>query len=91
VLAQRLTLGGLQGEGGERLTGAAALLHRAETVFDAFGERLAAGSLNALHELFNAAVGPDVEADGALGHPERETVAKMLTGFGGLWRRAWLS
>jgi hypothetical protein len=32
-----------------------------------------------------------VEADGALGHPERETIAEMLTGFGGLWRRAWLS
>lgn len=69
MLAQELALGGLEGQGGERFAGAAALVHSAEAGFNAFGERLAGGTLQAFHQLFHTAVGPDAESDGVQGHP----------------------
>ena len=48
------------------------LLHRAEPGFDASGQLLAANPGNALHRFLNATIGPDAEADRALGHPDLE-------------------
>jgi hypothetical protein len=69
MLTKGLPLGSGEGLGGKRLAGATALLHAAETVLDAFGERLASGALHTFHKFLYAAVRPDAETDGALGHP----------------------
>jgi hypothetical protein len=47
-----------------------ALLHRPQPGFNPFAELLAAVAGNALHQLFNPAIGPDAEADGVLSHPD---------------------
>ena len=71
MLTEGLALGGGEGLGGEGLAGAAALLHAAEAILDAFGERLTSRAQHTLHEFLNAAIGPDAESDGALVHPRK--------------------
>jgi hypothetical protein len=53
----------------EGLGGGAALLQGAKAGLDALGERLAGGTLEALHPLLHAPIGADPEMDGLLRHP----------------------
>jgi hypothetical protein len=69
LLAQGLGLAGLLGLDLEGLSRAASLLHRAEASLDAFGERFTGPTPSTFHLLLHAAIGPDSETDGALGHP----------------------
>lgn len=69
MLTKGLPLGGGEGLRSKGLAGAAALLHAAESILDAFGERLTGRALDTFHQFLNAAIWPNAETDGALGHP----------------------
>jgi hypothetical protein len=54
----------------ERFRRAATLLDRTKPGFDPLGELGASCPLNPFHHLFDAAVGPNAEPNGVLGHHE---------------------
>jgi hypothetical protein len=84
-LTQGQGLVGLQGLELKGLSRAAALLHRAEASLNAFGEMCTGRTLHTFHLFLNAAIGPDSEADGALGHPGPENNIWIVAGFAGEW------
>lgn len=67
-LAESLVLVLLQLLALESLGGASPLLNLAEASLDPFGQRFTARALHSFHQLLHQPIGPDPEADGALGH-----------------------